>query len=106
MDSVADRIGETAMWSSLAFAVSGDSVLVLLCVLNLGASLLVSYLRARAESVGADGRGGLMGRAERVILFTAGLVFSFIPVMLWMMAVLTWMTVAQRMALVWQRLAD
>jgi CDP-diacylglycerol--glycerol-3-phosphate 3-phosphatidyltransferase len=110
VDSVADRLGETAMWAGLAFAVSADpgfsstSVLALLCVLNLGASLLVSYLRARAESVGADGRGGLMGRAERVILFTAGLVFGFIPVMLWIMAALTWMTVAQRFSLVWQRL--
>ncbi len=110
VDSVSDRLGETAMWAGLAFAVSedvsfsDDAVLALLCVLNLGASLLVSYLRARAESVGADGRGGLMGRAERVILFTAGLVFSFVPVMLWVMAALTWMTVAQRFALVWQRL--
>jgi CDP-diacylglycerol--glycerol-3-phosphate 3-phosphatidyltransferase len=112
VDSVSDRLGETAMWAGLAFAVSedvsfsDDAVLALLCVLNLGASLLVSYLRARAESVGADGRGGLMGRAERVILFTAGLVFSFVPVMLWVMAALTWMTVAQRFALVWQRLDD
>jgi CDP-diacylglycerol--glycerol-3-phosphate 3-phosphatidyltransferase len=110
VDSVSDRLGETAMWAGLAFAVSedvsfsDDAVLALLCVLNLGASLLVSYLRARAESVGADGRGGLMGRAERVILYTAGLVFSFVPVMLWVMAALTWMTVAQRFALVWQRL--
>lgn len=105
VDSVSDRLGETAMWSGLAFAVSVDgSIFALLCVLNLGASLLVSYLRARAESVGADGRGGLMGRAERVILFTAGLVFGFIPAMLWIMATLTWMTVAQRFALVWRRL--
>jgi len=110
IDSVSDRLGETAMWAGLAFAVSedvgfsDDAVLALLCVLNLGASLLISYLRARAESVGADGRGGLMGRAERVILYSAGLVFSFVPVMLWVMAALTWMTVAQRFALVWQRL--
>ena len=105
VDSVSDRLGETAMWSGLAFAVSDEGeILALLCVLNLGASLLVSYLRARAESVGADGRGGLMGRAERVILFTAGLVFDFVPVMLWVMAALTWMTVAQRFSLVWRRL--
>ncbi len=107
VDSVSDRLGETAMWAGLAFAVSDEtSVLALLCVLNLGASLLVSYLRARAESVGADGRGGLMGRAERVILFSAGLVFNFVPIMLWVMAALTWMTVAQRFALVWRRLED
>ena len=72
LDSVSDRLGETAMWSGLAFAVSNDSdlaltpVLALLCVLNLGASLLISYLRAKAESVGADGRGGF------VLLSTSG----------------------------------
>lgn len=93
------------MWSGLAYTVADSSPLALFCVLNLGGSLLVSYLRARAESVGADGSGGLMGRAERVILYSAGLVFGFIEPMLWMMAILTWITVAHRFALTWRRLA-
>lgn len=105
LDSVADRIGESAMWAGLAFAVSGTPRLTLLCVLSLGAALLVSYVRGKAESLGADGRGGIMGRAERVILLTAGLLFfDYVEVMLWVMVVLTWITVMQRFYLSWRQL--
>ncbi|MBK5267349.1 MAG: CDP-alcohol phosphatidyltransferase family protein [Acidimicrobiia bacterium] len=105
LDSVADRIGETGMWAGLAFALSDSARLSLLCVLSLGASLLVSYVRGKAESLGADGRGGIMGRAERVILMTFGLLFiDYVEVMLWAMAVLTWLTVLQRFYISWRQL--
>jgi phosphatidylglycerophosphate synthase len=105
LDSVADRIGETGMWAGLAFALSDSARLSLLCVLSLGASLLVSYVRGKAESLGADGRGGIMGRAERVILMTIGLLFiDYVEVMLWAMAVLTWLTVLQRFYISWRQL--
>ncbi|MDH5421243.1 MAG: CDP-alcohol phosphatidyltransferase family protein, partial [Acidimicrobiia bacterium] len=102
LDSVADRMGETAMWAGLAFALSDSARLSLLCVLSLGASLLVSYVRGKAESLGADGRGGIMGRAERIILMTFGLLFiEYVEVMLWAMAALTWLTVLQRFYISW-----
>lgn len=105
LDSVADRIGETGMWAGLAFALSDSARLSLLCVLSLGASLLVSYVRGKAESLGADGRGGIMGRAERVILMTFGLLFiDYVEVMLWAMAILTWLTVMQRFYTSWRQL--
>lgn len=105
LDSVADRMGETAMWAGAAFALSSTPVLSLLCVVSLGAALLVSYVRAKAESMGADGRGGLMGRFERVILLTVGLVFiDLIEPVLWIMAVTTWLTVFQRFYLSWKQL--
>ncbi len=105
LDSVADRMGETAMWAGLAFALSDSARLSLLCVLSLGASLLVSYVRGKAESLGADGRGGIMGRAERIILMTLGLLFfEYVEVMLWAMAALTWLTVLQRFFISWRQL--
>ena len=105
LDSVADRMGETAMWAGLAFALSDSARLSLLCVLSLGASLLVSYVRGKAESLGADGRGGIMGRAERIILMTLGLLFiEYVEVMLWAMAALTWLTVLQRFYISWRQL--
>ncbi|MDH3193651.1 MAG: CDP-alcohol phosphatidyltransferase family protein [Acidimicrobiia bacterium] len=105
LDSVADRMGETAMWAGLAFALSDSARLSLLCVLSLGASLLVSYVRGKAESLGADGRGGIMGRAERIILMTFGLLFiEYVEVMLWAMAALTWLTVLQRFYISWRQL--
>ena len=105
LDSVADRMGETAMWAGLAFALSDSARLSLLCVLSLGASLLVSYVRGKAESLGADGRGGIRGRAERIILMTLGLLFiEYVEVMLWAMAALTWLTVLQRFYISWRQL--
>ena len=105
LDSVADRMGETAMWAGLVFALSDSARLSLLCVLSLGASLLVSYVRGKAESLGADGRGGIMGRAERIILMTIGLLFiEYVEVMLWAMAALTWLTVLQRFYISWRQL--
>ena len=105
LDSVADRIGESGMWAGLAFALSDRPRLALLCVLSLAAALLVSYVRGKAESLGADGRGGIMGRAERVILMSAGLIFiDYIEIMLWTMAILTWVTVLQRFYRSWHQL--
>ena len=105
LDSVADRIGETAMWAGLAFALSYRPRLSLLCVVSLGAALLVSYVRAKAESMGADGRGGIMGRFERVALLSFGLLFiEIVEPVLWIMAVTTWVTVLQRFYNAWKQL--
>ncbi len=111
VDSVSDRLGETAMFAACAFWLTskvspseGDPALALLCVLSLGAALITSYLRAKADISGVDGKGGVMGRAERVILFTAGFLFDQVTVMLWLMAILTWLTVLQRFWKTWQQL--
>lgn len=105
LDSVADRIGETGMWAGLTFALAEIPRLTFLCVISLSAALLVSYIRAKAESMGASGKGGLMGRAERVILLSIGLLFiDVIEPVLWLMAVLTWVTVLQRFYGAWGRL--
>ena len=112
IDSVSDRLGETAMFAACAFWLTsrlspneGDPALVVLCVLSLGASLVISYLRAKADVGGVEGRGGIMGRAERVILFTAGFLFGQVTVMLWLMALLTWLTVFQRFTKTWRQLS-
>lgn len=70
-DSVSDRWGEL-------FALTGyiwflkDSPWMFAALGTLGASQMVSYTRARSESLGLDLRGGMMQRAERVVLVAAG----------------------------------
>ena len=44
----------------------------------------------------SDGKGGLMGRAERILLFSVGLIIGQIEPMLWIFVVLVWITAAQR----------
>jgi phosphatidylglycerophosphate synthase len=104
LDAATDRIEETAMWTGLAIALVHNSVWIALCVVTVGGSLLISYLRAKVETGGADGRGGMMGRAERVLLYGAGLLSGWIGPMLWAMTVLVWVTVAQRFWIGWKQL--
>ncbi|MGZ8784030.1 MAG: CDP-alcohol phosphatidyltransferase family protein [Acidimicrobiia bacterium] len=104
LDSVTDRISETAMFAAAGYAVGSDPLLAGLAVVSLGGSLVISYVRAKAEAIGVNGRAGLMGRAERVILFCVGVTTGLIGPMLWVMAVLTWMTVVQRFVSTWRQL--
>ncbi len=67
-------------------------------------SSLISYERAKAESLGFDARGGVMERAERIILLCFGLLFdSLLVPILWIMLVLTTFTAIQRFVKVWRQ---
>ncbi len=96
LDSVFDRVGEMAVFTGLAVAQAGDTRVLILIILALSGAMLVPYLRAKAEAVGFQGKGGLMGRAERVIIFTAGLLTGLIEPMLWVLVATIWFTVGQR----------
>src|SRR5688572_26391986 len=104
LDAASDRISEVSVLAGLSYAVASERRLVLLIVLALGGSLLVPYLRAKAEAEGLDGRGGMMGRAERVILFSAGLFTGLIEPMLWVIVVDVWATVWWRFFLTFRDL--
>ena len=96
LDAAFDRIGEIAAFAGLAFAMEGQARILLLIVLSIGGAILVPYMRAKAEAEGQEGRGGLMGRTERLILFCGGLILGFVEVMLWFFVVLVWFTVLYR----------
>jgi len=106
---MSDRFGEIAVLVGLAVYLREEWVGLILCILTLAFSLLTPYIRARAESWGAEGRGGWMGRAERMILvlvgvFIAGFWEPILIPMLWVMVILTGLTVAQRIRRTWQQL--
>jgi phosphatidylglycerophosphate synthase len=96
LDAAFDRMGEIAAFAGLGVAYAGDERILLLLVLAMGGAMLIPYLRAKAEAEGFNGRGGLMGRAERVILFTAGLILGVVEPMLWVFVVLVWLTAVAR----------
>ena len=98
LDSFFDRLGEIAAFAGLGFAMAGDARLLLLLILAVGGALLVPYIRARAEADGLEGKGGLMGRAERIILFCSGLILGYVEPMLWIFVVLAWLTAVIRFA--------
>jgi len=96
LDSAFDRMGEIAAFAGLGVFRAGYPRELLLIVLAIGGAMLVPYMRARAEVQGFDGRGGLMGRAERVLLFSIGLIVGLIEPMLWAFVVLVWLTALVR----------
>jgi CDP-diacylglycerol--glycerol-3-phosphate 3-phosphatidyltransferase len=105
-DSVADRVSDTMLLGGVAWdlADTHGGLMPLLPMAVLGASLIISYERAKAEALGFNAKGGVMERAERVILLGLGLLFPvlLIPV-LWVMLVLTIVTAVQRFVKVWRQ---
>jgi CDP-diacylglycerol--glycerol-3-phosphate 3-phosphatidyltransferase len=81
---------------------------VLLLAAALVGSLMVSYTRARAEAVGIELKEGFFQRTERIITLVIGLVLSpflpwIMPVVLWILAIFTNLTAAQRIYDVYKR---
>lgn len=96
LDSIFDRLGEIAAFAGLSVTMAGDARVLYLIILAVGGALMVPYVRARAEGHGLEGKGGLMGRAERILLFCIGLGFNQVEPMLWVMVALVWLTVVIR----------
>ena len=91
-DSVSDRVTDALLLGGVAWylASTHPGRISVLPMAVLAASMLISYERAKAESLGFDARGGLMERAERIILLGVGLLFDSLLIgVLWVMLVLT-----------------
>lgn len=108
-DAVMDRVSEAAVLFGLLvyFSDRGGREEELLIFWAVAFSILVSYVRARAEIIGLKMQEGLFTRAERVVLLGAGLIIqdvideNVLTPVLWVLAVLAGLTVLQRLAMVW-----
>jgi CDP-diacylglycerol--glycerol-3-phosphate 3-phosphatidyltransferase len=106
-DSVTDRVSDAVVLGGVAWYLAGESpYLSLLAFTAAALSMLVSYERARAEGLGYDARGGLMERAERMVLLGIGLAFDVLVPILWLMIALTALTAIQRFIKVWRQASD
>ena len=104
MDSVFDRLGEASLFVGLAvYGVRADfsqdylMFFITMLLLALIFSQGVSYLRARGEGLGIFTRAGLMTRPERVVLLGVGLIVDQIEWFLLAIAVVSCLTLIQRM---------
>jgi len=99
IDSLSDRIGEGALLIAFAYRFRDVEPRVSIVAMSaLVFSYLVSYVKARAESLGFRCEGGLAERAERAILFGAALlIVGAAEVAMWTLAVLAAWTAAQRL---------
>jgi CDP-diacylglycerol--glycerol-3-phosphate 3-phosphatidyltransferase len=114
-DSTLDRISEIAVFLGILSLYNdyrlelGDVGMIYLIMLAMAGSLMISYTRARAESLGLDCRVGLMPRAERVVLIgCASLFFGeswdglILKIVIVVLAVLTNLTAVQRIVWVYR----
>lgn len=114
LDSTLDRLTEAALLFGLLvlYAHQGATGRVLLVYAALVGSVLVSYIRARAEGLGLSYKGGVLTRAERIVVLVLGLLLNGVSgglslqVALWLLTVLGFFTAAQRMWFFYRHAGD
>jgi len=103
-DSVGDRVSDSVVLVGMAWYAQDrfghHAALVPLAVM--GTSQLVSYIRAKADALGIDAKGGLMERGERVVFLCCALKFPADMLwLLWVVFALSLVTAVQRFVKVW-----
>ena len=100
VDSVTDRYSELVIFGGLMFfyVQQSDWLSLLAVYAAASGSVLVSYIRARGQSLGMDTKVGVLTRFERFIVLSPALIFNVPLVGIWIVAVLANITALQRIA--------
>ncbi len=104
LDSVSDRISDALLFGGVAWYLAQRSPgLAILAMAVAMLSMLISYERSAAGNLGLQARGGLMERAERLVLLGVGLALHALVPVLWIMLVLVGFTAIHRFWKVWRQ---
>ena len=108
LDSVLDRYSDLLLLLAILiyYLKTGESDIVVLTSFVTIGTALIPYVRAKAETLQVPCSIGLMERAERIILLSAGAIFQRMEPILWVLAILTHFTVLQRIYYVWKKLRN
>lgn len=98
VDSVTDRYGELAILGGLLvyFSGRGDTLLAAVTFAGAAGTVLVSYVKARAEAVGFEAKMGFLTRVERYLVLAPALVFNLPQFAVWFIAIFANFTALQR----------
>lgn len=98
VDSVTDRYSELVIFLGLLYYFSrqGNTTAVALVYFAAAGSVMVSYVRARSQSLGWDTKVGILTRMERYLVLAPSLIFNIPIAGLWILAVLANLTALQR----------
>ena len=104
LDSVLDRYSDLLVLAGLVFLFArlGRLEAVVAVLLALIGTVMVSYTRARAESVGVECRVGLMERGERMLVLIVGALVDLLLPAIWVVAVGANATAVHRIAHTWR----
>jgi CDP-diacylglycerol--glycerol-3-phosphate 3-phosphatidyltransferase len=102
-DSVIDRYSDLAVFMGLLvyYASINRFFYIVLTAIVMTGSVMVSYTRARAENTIAKCKVGFLERPERVVLIIIGALFDRMAAVLWVIAILSNLTVVHRMIYTW-----
>jgi len=102
LDSVSDRYSEMIILCGLLvyYLQQNNALAILLVFLAAVGSIMVSYTKARAESLGFSAKVGILTRVERVLVLAPCLIFNIPLVALWILAILGNFTAVQRILFV------
>jgi CDP-diacylglycerol--glycerol-3-phosphate 3-phosphatidyltransferase len=108
LDSTLDRLSEGVILLGILalYAREESAIGILLVGIVLIASMLVSYIRAKAESLGLECLVGLFTRPERVIVLALGLLINQLDIALAIIAAFSFFTVGQRLVYVWRQIKE
>jgi CDP-diacylglycerol--glycerol-3-phosphate 3-phosphatidyltransferase len=103
-DSVIDRYSDLALYMGLLvyYASINRFFYIVLTAVVMTGSVMVSYSRARAENVIPKCKVGFLERPERIVLIILGALFDRMAATLWVIAVLSNLTVVHRMIYTWR----
>ena len=108
LDSVLDRYSDLLLLLAILIHYLKKEELgfaLLTSFVSMGTAL-IPYVRAKAEALQVQCTVGLMERAERIILLAVGTLFQTMEPILWILAILTHLTVLQRIYHVWKKLSS
>jgi CDP-diacylglycerol--glycerol-3-phosphate 3-phosphatidyltransferase len=105
-DSVIDRFSDIALFIGLIYLYSelGRTDYVMITAIAMLFSIMTSYARARAESLIPKCKVGFMERPERIVLFMIGAFTNRMAAVMWVILVLSIVTVADRIFYTWREL--
>jgi len=106
LDSTLDRYSDLALYMGLVvyYTLAGRGFYMMLAAVAMASSFMVSYSRARAESLIPSCKVGFMERPERLVLLLMGGFFNRMAPVLWVIATISTMTVVHRVVYTWQEL--
>ena len=109
LDSTIDRVTDSAIaLGLLIYLARNDDELAYVLLVSSVAGFLVSYIRAKAESLQIECKGGFAERTERLIILLTAIGFTglgidyILTAGIWFLAVISLYTVLERMRIVWK----
>ncbi|MCX7991412.1 MAG: CDP-alcohol phosphatidyltransferase family protein [Proteobacteria bacterium] len=105
LDSVIDRFSDSLFFIGLStfFFLKEDGEGFLITITTMAFSVIISYIRARAEGIGRNCKVGIIERPERIILICLGILSGMIKESMMLLGLLSFITIFQRIFYVYSQ---